>query len=351
MNKNILPVQYPIITSFPWHANLFSVLNTDHRALPWIFSNYILTSCRQDITEEDGFLFLDFIPSGQYAIIDCPLVSVRIFDREPISSSIKQLKEFFFDLIDKKRYICTIVDEHEFIPTEKKYFPHELFIYGYDKKENIFNVADFLFKKRYSFETVDADKVCNGFFNLKNEDDYLLSYRGGILTFSRNESFIYGFDYKLVISYFYNYINSEYYCDMMSVRKDQKIKKAFGINVYDMIINSIELLGNNTCDVRTLHNLYDHKVLMVKRIKYMIENDILSINKDAFDEFAYIENITGRICFHGLKMAISKRGNDEDIQYIINKLLSIKKLEQDLYQYVIDNMSASENYKTYNVNN
>ena len=35
-----LPVTYPMITSWQWHATLFSILSDDENAKKWIFSNF-----------------------------------------------------------------------------------------------------------------------------------------------------------------------------------------------------------------------------------------------------------------------------------------------------------------------
>jgi hypothetical protein len=175
--------------------------------------------------------------------------------------------------------------------------------------------------------------------NLKTEDDYMLSYRGGILSFSRNDSFIYSFDPNLVTSYFHNYIDPKYYCDMMSVRKDQKLKKAFGIDIYDMIIDSMKLLAqDNIYDIRTLHNLYDHKVLMILRIEYMITNNCLDLNMNILDEFIGIKDKMENVWLRCLKMKYNKRQNDKSTYIIIDQLIAIKHLELDLYQSVIDNI-------------
>ena len=44
-NIKKLPVTYPMITSWQWHATLFSILSDDENAKKWIFSNYIQLRC------------------------------------------------------------------------------------------------------------------------------------------------------------------------------------------------------------------------------------------------------------------------------------------------------------------
>ena len=44
-DKKKLPVAYPMITSWQWHATLFSILSSNDNAKKWIFSNYIQLRC------------------------------------------------------------------------------------------------------------------------------------------------------------------------------------------------------------------------------------------------------------------------------------------------------------------
>ena len=36
-NKVVLPVKYPAVTSWQWHATLFSILGDDENAKRWIY--------------------------------------------------------------------------------------------------------------------------------------------------------------------------------------------------------------------------------------------------------------------------------------------------------------------------
>ena len=42
-NKVVLPVKYPAVTSWQWHATLFSILGDDENAKRWIYRN--ISSC------------------------------------------------------------------------------------------------------------------------------------------------------------------------------------------------------------------------------------------------------------------------------------------------------------------
>ncbi len=41
LTKKVLPVTYPMITTYTQHAHLLSILSNYECTYPWIFSNYI----------------------------------------------------------------------------------------------------------------------------------------------------------------------------------------------------------------------------------------------------------------------------------------------------------------------
>lgn len=81
-NKKILPVSYPMITSWQWHATLFSILGDDEKAKNWIFSNYIQLRCYniEEIFTGDEMLLADMMP-GSSSLKECPYPSVLTDDK------------------------------------------------------------------------------------------------------------------------------------------------------------------------------------------------------------------------------------------------------------------------------
>ena len=80
-----LPVTYPMITSWQWHATLFSILSDDENAKKWIFSNYIQLRCYniQEIFTGDDMLLADMMP-GSSALKQCPYLMFSLLTKEQI---------------------------------------------------------------------------------------------------------------------------------------------------------------------------------------------------------------------------------------------------------------------------
>jgi hypothetical protein len=327
-------MKYPPITSWQWQANLLAVLTTEDTSWPWIYSNYIMISCSEERDKGKNPMWLDFIPSGPYAMVDCPWVKASVIEKELIQTN--TIKEYLINLIDKDYYIYGFFNETELL--ERAFddtFYHDLFIYGYDKEKNIFNVADFTFKEKYSFETGDIDKVCKGFLDSSIKYFEILYAKGGLLLLKKNYLDTYEFDRCLVHNYFNSYIDPGDFFDIRSVRTQYFINTKYGIDVYDMIVEiTNSLYENNLYDVKTLHNLYDHKVLMVSRIEYMLNNGYLDMPMSSLNDFIDIRNKSEILWRLTLKMRASQKRDDDKRDYIANELINIKNMEVELYKKV-----------------
>jgi hypothetical protein len=136
MAKKRLPVtRTPLITSWQWHATLFSILSEDDNAKKWIFSNYIQLRCYniEEIFTGDEMLFMDIMP-GSSSLKECPYLITSLLTKDQITSYCGDIVDFIIKTIDLGGYVYGVFDEAKILSdVEVDYkFPHELFIYGYD---------------------------------------------------------------------------------------------------------------------------------------------------------------------------------------------------------------------------
>ena len=155
-NKKILPVSYPMITSWQWHATLFSILGDDEKAKNWIFSNYIQLRCYniEEIFTGDEMLLADMMP-GSSSLKECPYLLFSLMTKEQVESYCGDIINFIIKTIDLNGYVYGVFDEAKILcDSGADYkFPHELFIFGYDKDKEEFHVGDFTFGEHYSYST------------------------------------------------------------------------------------------------------------------------------------------------------------------------------------------------------
>ena len=163
-NIKKLPVTYPMITSWQWHATLFSILSDDDNAKKWIFSNYIQLRCYniQEIFTGDDMLLADIMP-GSSSLKECPYLITSIMTKQQIESYTGNIIDFIIKTIDLDGYVYGVFDEARILSDyDVDYkFPHELFIYGYNMDEEVFYVGDFTFKDHYSYNTVSFADIEN----------------------------------------------------------------------------------------------------------------------------------------------------------------------------------------------
>ena len=63
-------------------------------------------------------------------------------------------------------------------------------------------------------------------------------------------------------------------------------------------------------DIRALHVMYDHKVLMFERIKYLMANGYLNFDQDLLDTYQLV--VKNMLTARNLLIKISINGNVED---------------------------------------
>ncbi len=298
-NAKKLPVTYPMITSWQWHATLFSILSDDDNAKKWIFSNYIQLRC-YNITEiftGDDMLLADIMP-GSSSLKECPYLLSSLMTNEMIKSYCGNIIDFIIKTIDLNGYVYGVFDEAKILcDTEVDYkFPHELFIYGYDMDQEIFYVGDFTFKDHYSFNTVSFEDIRRGYDDIAASDDHMFKddYKGmrGLYVITKNtDAQYYDIDLKFIRDTISEYLNSVDTKDHFRMMRNRFNDTTFGVNVYDRVLERIEKQLSEEepdFDIRALHLMYDHKVLMYERIKYLMQNDYIEYDESLLKNYELV---------------------------------------------------------------
>lgn len=89
----------------------------------------------------------------------------------------------------------------------------------------------------------------------------------------------------------------------------------FGVNVYERVLNRIhEQMDKDEpdFDIRALHLMYDHKVLMYERIKYLMANGYLDYNEDLIKTYSVV--VKNLLAARNLLIKISINGNVSEAQ-------------------------------------
>ena len=296
-SKKKLPVvAKPLITSWQWHATLFSILSEDENAKKWIFSNYIQLRCYniEEIFTGDEMLLADLMP-GSSSIMECPYLLTSLLTKEQIESYCGNIIDFIIKTIDLGGYVYGVFDEAKILSdVEVDYkFPHELFIYGYDLEGEGFYVGDFTFKDKYSHKKISFDDVRRGYEVITASDDHMFKddYKGkrGLYVITKNtDTKYYDVDTTLIRDTLREYLNSQDTKNHFRMMRNRFSDTTFGVEVYDRVLETVNKqmsADEPDFDIRALHVLYDHKVLMLERIKYLMANGYLNYDADLISEY------------------------------------------------------------------
>ena len=295
-DKKRLPVTKPLITSWQWHATLFSILSDDENAKKWIYSNYIQLRCyniKEIFTGED-ILFTDLMP-GSSSLKLCPYLVYSLLTKEQIESYCGNVVDFIIKTIDLGGYVYGVFDEAKIIcdaGVDYK-FPHELCIYGYNRDKEYFYAGDFTFKDHYAHNTVSFADLERGFEVISAQEDHMLNddYKGqrGLYVITKNtESSTYELDITLIKQNLKEYLNSKDTKNHFRMLRNRFDDTTFGIKVYDRVLDKIDKqlhVDEPDYDIRALHVMYDHKVIMLERIKYLMDHGYLKYNQETIDGY------------------------------------------------------------------
>lgn len=345
-NKVVLPVKYPAITSWQWHATLFSILGDDENAKKWIYSNYIQLRCYNipEYTSGDEILLCDMMP-GSSAMKECPYLLFSLITKAQIESYCGDVIDFIVKTIDLGGYIYGAFDEARMLSGMNVgdfKFSHELFIYGYNMEEEVFYVGDFTFKDKYAYTTVTFEAVKNGFDTLSAGEDHVFrdDYKGvrGLYVIEKNvDAKYYDIDPVLIKRTLEEYLNCEDTKDHFRMMRNRFDDTIFGIDVYDALKARVDKqlqAEEPDFDIRALHIAYDHKVLMLDRLKYLMANEVIPFDQAMLDSYA--EVVDNMLTARNLLVRISVTGEIEAGSRIANYLDDAKAKEVEILQKVVD---------------
>lgn len=335
-NKVVLPVKYPAITSWQWHATLFSILGEDENAKRWIYSNYIQLRCYNipEYTSGDEILLCDMMP-GSSAMKECPYLIFSLITKPQIESYCGDVIDFIVKTIDLGGYVYGAFDEARMISNVSVdyKFSHELFIYGYNMEEEVFYVGDFTFKDKYAYTTVTFDAVKRGFEVLSAGEDHVFrdDYKGtrGLYVIQKNvDSKYYDIDPVLIKRTLEEYLKAEDTKEHFRMMRNRFDDTVFGVNVYEALKARVDKQLHKEepdFDIRALHIAYDHKVLMLDRLKYLMANEVIPFDQKMLDDYAVV--VEDMLTARNLLVRISVTNEIEAGDRIVGYLDDAKKKE------------------------
>lgn len=328
-----LDMFYPIIQSYPKHANITSILAKHNFFYEWLYSNHVQLFCAtyQEYTNFDTYLDT-YEPLNR---IFYPLLEKHSINKLLITSTEVDICDFLINCIDLGYYIYLSVDTF-YIPLYKssEHKIHDIFIFGYDTDKRFFNVADF-FQINYSHEVTSFQSIVQSIkstysdLNVFNEIQFLKINENPINP-------VYHFDiYRLktlLNDYLSAYNTSKRYSELEGPLPDED-NRTWGVAVYNSLLEALNVETLPSVTLRSLHALYEHKKLMRMRVEFLIEKKIIESSIALLDDFILLENNSLIIRNVFLKNMYSKNINTQKHTELIS---NIKKIEEECLSSLIN---------------
>ncbi|WP_238653920.1 hypothetical protein [Paenibacillus piscarius] len=294
LDRELLPVSYPMITTYTQHAHLLSILTHYEHAHPWIFSNYIQLFINKDYKHHWGDFYFpvtyELRPSDA-----CKWISTQKIHRDTVAAKWDSVIHFIIENINANHYIHTMVN-YFYVPLSDRYqrlqLHHDIFVYGYDLNREILYVSDFFKNGVYSQAEISFADFSLAFNtnHLTTNHDYLNEM---VYLYTFKDQYQDTFSADTLVNSIRNYFTKKTpeYWEMFNYGGDRD-KLDFGMQIYTTLFNYVKETSENKSklDIRPFHLLYDHKKMMTLRLKFLYDyRHLINLDQEHIDEFTAIE--------------------------------------------------------------
>lgn len=331
----ILPIGQTPIRCFQNFAYPLSIIFTDDRFLPWFHNHFIQIYCRKnykDINVLRPELRIDFynykVPSSY------PCLEHQYLSYDFITSNQDECLLVLKSYLTKGFYIFAAVDEF-FIPHRKSFlkthFDHDILICGFNEENLCFNVIGYTDTGVFAGTDVNYNymvKALHSTYLNRNKNVHLIFYKP-------KECWEYRFDIKLCKGLIKDYLDGHLSRDISDLFDDYRPDcSAFGRDVYNYFYLYLKSVSINDMEVdfRTTRLIYEHKICMYQRLKFLEKNKYVDKLLQFSTEYHLILQTAIIINNLFLKFGITK-----DVKILHSISERMKVIENKEYQ-LLDNL-------------
>lgn len=299
----------------------------------WIYNNNIQLIAYRDQYEN---LLLDYYnkPRKNYR----PYISDYMFETFAYQNLFLGDKKNIIHLVRKflnrGQYTILKIDQYYVKGSEeyrKIHHIHEMLLYGLDQKKKLVYMIGYLQEGNLGKVQLSYKDFVKGFTVGDEDNVYVVKYHPhekkydlSVLGIKRwLEAFLCGENSSM--------------CDMTWLPFEQGV---YGIDIYDFILQKTGYLNQFITDLRMSYTLYEHKCLMLERIKYLINKNILEDNGE-IRNMSYIVERAAKIKNASAYYKMTEK-RKIDAQEIKDFFVFLKKSERSLYKTIIKELDEYE---------
>lgn len=302
--------------------------------LNWLYSNYIQLSC--DVDDKDVKLQYHFgmKKNWQYFISNY-FVDYTVKDFTELSDWKIDKLDYIKYCIDKGKYV-EVWNNQFFVKGRKEYHNeihfHQNLIYGYSDVSRELYILGYTNNGLMAEDSISYEDFINE-KNVCREHNTLIEY---CMKFD-NTQYLMDVEYmRLVIEQYIKGTNSSIYYHHLLPHDSRK----YGINIYDELVKE-QGLRSLLYDRRVTHLIYEHKVCMNERLKYLKKKKITTDiqTQDLMEQLAVLIDTSQKLRNVSLKYSMGAQ-TQKKYGDLKQRLLNIKKLDMEfmkkLYQTLVE---------------
>lgn len=281
-----LRMSEPDIFSYTIYGLLFSIIK--EKDLGWIYSNFIQVMYNDDWQ-------MSIFENHINLLNDCPFMQTYCIN---FSGREHEFISSIIDAVDNNYYVYLFLDWFYTNSNHtSEHFAHSSVISGYDKVSETFTVYDNFDYGRFAKLKLPFSIVAKSFFSSRtasvgnkhdNDGSERFSYLSDITLIKYNNFVSATIDIENIFFQLKSYVESK-----KTIYGVYGAENTFGIEVYTSIIDRLK--KDEMGLIRDFHLLYEHKLLMCKRIQYLNSffrvEDLLTYNfREICNEFFILRN-------------------------------------------------------------
>ncbi|TAH75128.1 MAG: hypothetical protein EWM47_00180 [Anaerolineaceae bacterium] len=307
MEYTLLPKKEPFVKTYPKDANPLSVLLNYEHTYDWLMNCFIQLTSYNDA-------YLDYY---DFNYRNCPILECQRIKSNIIFDKYETLTNFIIKSIDKGYYIILPVNmKYVYTYNCSEDIPHDIFVYGYNIKNKIFNISDNFFNGKYGDSLCEFSELENAYNNIIEEHYWFQGFRGCIELLSYISEKRACFElYRIkesIDDYLHSRPTSRWYLNHAMWTEDEIRKRSFGITCYNTLmyhINYAEQFGYFSQGAnQAIFLMWEHKNIMLLRLKYMQDSRVY-INNQVIEIYNQIEK-QAKMCINlKLKYDITRNKN------------------------------------------
>lgn len=305
LERKVLNLKKPLLKTWSSESHLMSMILNQEDAMQWIFNNYI-NLLGYSIPSKNQNL-LSFFPKPNPIDAElplntwtgCPFLEVHLVSPEFVKN--RNILEYILYAIENDYYVYLTLCQ-EYLKTRVNPKTHKTFIYGFDKKNNIFFAADHYDTSKYSLAEIEFNEFEKAYNAVYLENDYSSKqknalYENQFIVIAKCKSFKYDFNLEWFKIQLQDYLNSSYSLNcIIPFTVSQKTTMYFGISSYDLVVDYMTSLLEDKKSVKKDWRIFtlicDHKKLLKMRTDYFYSHQISNYTQEELEEYKKLHELS-----------------------------------------------------------